>query len=187
MKKTFLAAMALIVAFSFSACEVLEPTKEELLTQKNGWIMLTATSNPAYENNDGIKSENLFVSYFDACELDDVLYFHTDKSSFMHYGKLSCEWDEAGDKVSLGNWRFIKDEEVLEFHLPFLFDENDNFALLEGKVIVLDKNTLQLRIPVTFDDDPAKSSNRRGRVVKTIPAGSKIEPQFQWTITYRVN
>ena len=187
MKKTFLAAMALIVAFAFSACETPEPTKEELLTQKKGWTMLTATSIPAYENlKTGVINENLFVSFFYPCELDDILYFNTDKSSFMNFGKLICEGEE-GDKVSLGNWKFIKNDEVLEFHLPFLFDENDNFALLEGKIVVLDENTLQLRIPVTFEDNPAKSSNRMGRVVKTLPANSKVDPQYQFTINYRVN
>jgi len=187
MKKTFLAAMALIVAFAFTSCEDSQKTREELLTQKKGWELQTATSFPKYTNFDGESSEDLTQVFFLECELDDILEFNTDKSSFMNFGKLVCE-GETEKKVSLGNWKLKDNDQVLEFHLPYFFDANDNFALLEAKVQVLDENTLTLRIPITFEEPaPEKSfSLRESRRIKPHNASTKSEPQYQFTFTYKV-
>jgi len=185
MKKTFLATMALIVAFAFTACDKPVPTNEELLTQKKGWELSTATSYPPYTNLDGETSEDLTKVYFLECELDDILYFYTTKGSTMNFGKEICD-DQQGKEVSLGNWKFVGEkEEVLEFHLPYFLDDNDNYALLEAKVQVLDENTLTLRIPITFEDNPTKSF-KRSRVVKSNMNGVKADPQYQFTFTYKI-
>jgi hypothetical protein len=185
MKKTLIAAITLLIAFAFIACGPEPLTKEELLIQKKGWELYTATSNPAYTNSSNVTSENLFVSFFYPCELDDILYFNENKSSVLNFGKLICE-DQTGKDVSLGNWKF-KGEEVLEFHLPYFFDDDNNFALLEGKVIVLDENTLQLRIPVEFvdDDTPAKGKGkiRNDRGIKCAKGESD---KFDFTLTYKI-
>jgi len=182
MKKTLIAAIALLIAFVFTACPKPVLTNEDNLTQKKGWELYTATSIPAFTNTDGVTSEDLTKSYFYECELDDILYFYTNKSSILNYGKESCE-EEVGKDVSLGNWQFIKNEEVLEFHLPYFFD-GDHFALLEGKIVVLDENTLSLRIPLKFVDDPAKSGtfvvNKRGL------KGIKDDAEYQFTLTYKI-
>ena len=182
MKKIILAALALVVAFTFTACESPELTKEELLIQKKGWTLYTATSIPAYKNYEGVTSENLLVSYFIECELDDILYFYENKSSIMNFGKKDCE-GQVGKDASLGNWRFLNDN-VLEFHLPYFCDESDNLALLEGKVIVLDEETLQLRVPVVFYGDPAKSQGKI-RNDRGIRNAKGDDDKFEFTFTYK--
>jgi hypothetical protein len=187
MKKTLIVAITLLIAFAFTACEDPIKTQEEKLAQKKGWTLYTATSNPAYTNYAGVTSENLFVSFFYPCELDDILSFNENKSSIMNFGKLICE-DQQGKDVSLGNWKF-KSEKVLEFHLPYFFDADDNFALLEGSVITLDENTFQVRVPVTFVDDPAKgNATNVANVVKNTRGmkAAKGDAEFDFTLTYKI-
>jgi hypothetical protein len=184
MKKIFLAVLTAIIAFSFIACEKTDKTRTELLTQKKGWELYTATSIPAFLNKEGVSNENLFISFFWACELDDILNFNENGSSIMNHGKVSCEEGE-GKETSLGNWRFLKDEEVLEFYLPFFFNEDDSFARLEAKVVTLDENTLQLRIPISYDNGvpPAKSGkivNDRGMT------GTRSITNYEFILTYKV-
>jgi len=183
MKKLFLVATAILVAFAFSACTKPEKTNEELLTQGKGWQLVSATSVPAFTNKDGISSPNLFVSFFYACELDDILYFYMDKSSKMDNGKLLCDWDE-GKVTSLGNWRFIKNDKVLEFYLPYFFNDDDSFAKLEGNFVV-DDNTLTLMINIDYDNgpDPAKS----GKIVNDRGLqGTRSVTNYDFTLTYKV-
>jgi len=182
MKKNILImAICAIVAFSLTSCEEEEKTRTDLLTQKKGWELLTATSSPAYKNSDGEENENLFKVYFEECELDDILVFNLDKSSFMKQGKNVCEGD--GKDISLGNWRFSPNEEVLEFHLPYFEDARGNFALLEARILVLNDKTLQIRMPIKFTDDPEVKGgimNKRGM------KGTKVDPEYQWTFTYKI-
>ena len=174
--------MAIAIAVLFTACPVVEKDQEELLTQKKGWTMLTATSDRAYTNFDGISSENLFVSFFYECELDDILHFDINKSSKMDFGKDICD-DQTGKEVGLGNWKF-KSEKVLEYHLPYFFDDNDNFALLEGAVVVLDETTLTIRVPVEFYDDPVKGSGkiRNDRGIRNAKGDAD---KYNFTFTYK--
>ena len=190
MKKNILiVAICAVIAVVFTACPKPELTDEQLLTHSKGWVLSTATSVPAYENKDGVKSENLFVSFFDQCELDDILYFSKDGGSTMNFGKEICSWDN-GTQMSLGNWRFVDaTKEVLEFHLPYFFAANGiNLALLEAKVVTLtDKEkgaeTLQLRIPVEFTDDVTKGSNK---ILNTRgPKGAKGVDKFEFILTYK--
>ena len=182
MKKTLIAAIALI-AFAFTACQPTEPTKTELLTKK-GWTLSTATSIPAFENKSGVTNENLFVSFFWDCEKDDILNFNQNGSSIMDLGKLICD-DQTGKELSLGNWRFLKNEEVLEFYLPYFFNEDNSLARLEAKIVALDANTLTLRIPLEYDNglNPAKSGKiRNDRGVQD----AKSVKNYEFILTYKV-
>jgi len=184
MKKTLLAAMALIVAFSFTACEVPEPTKEELLTQKKGWEMFAGTSSPAYTNAEDKTSENLFEVWFYDYDDDDILFFNTG-GAIVNFGKKLEPGTTAKEK-NLGEWR-LAENDILTFYLPYFVDNDDLMVRLEAKVIVLDEYTLQLRIPIgDIDNDPAKSkSSKRGRIVVR-NADTKADPKYQFTITYKV-
>jgi len=175
-----------LVALTFLAAECIKPvpTNEELLAQKKGWELYTATSYPAYTNNEGETSENLFVSYFYECDLDDILYFNENKSSILNFGKKDCE-GQVGKDVSLGNWKFLS-KDLLEFHLPYFFDTNDNFALLEGKVIILDANTFQVRIPVKFSDKKSPAMPNLIRNDRGMKNAKGDEPDFHFTLTYKV-
>jgi len=155
------------------------PTKEDLITQENGWLLTAATSFPAFVNWMGISSENLFVSFFYECELDDILYFKKNYSQIINSGKMLCEPAQAKE-ISLGNWRIIKDEEVLEFQLPYFFTEDDYFVRLEAKIMVLNDNTLILRLPLMFDD-----GLKIGKRVFT--SQTKTNTCYEFTLTYTKN
>ena len=157
---------------------ILPPTLEELLTQETGWMLFTATSFPAYSNYEGVTSENLFVSYFFECELDDIIFFNKNNTHYLNYGKFLCDW-ESGAGTSLGNWKINENESVLEFQLPYFFNEDDTFAKLEGKIVVLDENTLQLRIPIVYDE--GTKTTKRG----LLSIGAKAAEQYIFTLTYR--
>ena len=157
---------------------VLQPTNEELITQEKGWILYTATSIPAYESYGGIVSENLFISFFYECELDDIMYYKKNKSQILNFGKMLCEGDEEKE-IYLGNWRFLQGETALEFYLPYFFDADGTFYKLEGKIAVLDENTLQIRLPLMFDDGT--------KMAKRVLAqkDTKAVKEYEFTLTYK--
>jgi hypothetical protein len=187
MKKTILVSLAVLIAILFTACPK-ELTPEQKLAQSKGWELFSATTIPAYTNKDGVKDENLFISYFEDYEIDDILYFYENGSSIIKCGKKDNNGQQAKES-SLGNWRLIKDNKVLEFHLPYLEDasNNGNLALLEAKVITLDENTLVLRLPVTFVDEPVAAKSSKNLILNTRGMkGAKGEITFDWTLTYKV-
>jgi hypothetical protein len=171
MKKTFLAAMALIVAFAFTftACNKAEEEKttEELLTQTKGWVLTSGTSFPAFVPIEGEPSEDLFKSFFEECELDDINIFKPNRDLVLNYGKELCD-GQSGKETTLGRWKFIEDKvDVIQFYLAAYYDDNGNYEPLEAKIIKIDENTLQLRIPIY-------------EYVKS------VEPQYHFTLTYKV-
>jgi hypothetical protein len=183
MKKTLIAAIAVLIAFAFTACEPKpDPTNTDLLTQKKGWELFSATSVPAYTNIEGKTSENLFEVYFDPCEQDDILTFNADLSAELDYGKIKCSWDGEGKVKPLGLWRFLENEKVLEFKLPYFLDFEDQMFLLEGKISTLDATTLTLRIPITFASVPAKGKAKNIRGIQN----AKGDAEYQFILTYKV-
>ena len=183
MKKTFFAVMALIIAFAFTACDPpVEPTKEELLMQKKGWEMFTATSSPAYTNVDDVTSENLFEVWFFDYDLDDILFFNTGGAT-VNFGK-NLEPGTTAKEKNLGEWR-LSESDILTFYLPYFVDNDDFMVKLEAKVIVVDETTLQLRIPIADIDNAKSKFSKRGRIVVR-DASSKADPKYQFTITYKV-
>jgi len=158
--------------------KVSTPTKETLLTQENGWILSSATSTPPFESYDGIVNENLFVSFFFECELDDIMYFNKNKLQVYTFGKMLCEWD-YGQFINLGSWHLLNEETELEFYLPYFFDEDDSFAKLVAKIVILDKNTLQLLLPLSFDDGTKKAK----RVLTS--SNAKETKEYEFTLTYK--
>jgi hypothetical protein len=95
--------MALIVAFAFTACDKEKPEKtvEELLTQTKGWVLTSATSLPAFVPLEGAPNEDLFKSFFEECELDDINIFKTNKDMVLNYGKELCD-GQSGKETTLG-------------------------------------------------------------------------------------
>jgi len=187
MKKTIFAVMAVIASLSFLAtsCPKPEPTKEQLLCQSKGWQLISATSIPAFTNKENVTSENLFVSFFYPCELDDILYFNENYSSILNFGKLICD-DQSGKDISLGNWRIIKNENVLEFHLPYFFNDDDTFYRLEGKIVDLSSELLIVRLPIDFgsNDNPAKGNKIRND--RWLGGAKGDDGKFEFTLTYKV-
>ena len=176
MKKTILLALVLFVAFAFTACENTDPTREEQrtewLTQSKGWTLASATSIPPYENTAGEEDEDLFVSYFEECEVDDILYFDANKGSRL---KSKCENKE----IPLGGWSFLEDCEVLEFFLPYFVDNDDKMKRLEGKISHIDDGMLTLRIPIKFASTPAKGKKR------VVAADNAKGDNYDFILTYK--
>jgi len=184
MKKMFLAVLAALVVFSFLSCDKEPKTKTELLTQNKGWELYTATSIPAFLNKDGVSDENLKKSFFWECELDDILHFYENGSSIMNHGKVICD-GQSGKETSLGNWRLIKDEEVLEFYLPYFYNDDDTFYRLEGKIVTIDENTLQVRLPIEYDN--GVPSTKSGKIVNDRGmTGTRSITNYEFILTYKV-
>jgi len=164
---------------SFSArCIVsvtVPPTPEELLTQEKGWQLTAGTCDPPFELGNGDLVSNLFEGFLYDCELDDIIFFYKNYTQYLNYGKNLCDW-ESGIGINLGNWRIREDEGVLEFQLSYFFNEDDTFAKLEGRIVILNENTLKLDIPITFDDG-AKLA-KRGLMV------SRSTKDYVFTLTY---
>ena len=171
--------VATTVDGNFSAMCKLEVKNitEELLTQEKGWMLTAATCDPAFEMFDGSLIENLFDGFLYDCELDDIIFFYKNYAQYLNYGKFRCEWEiETG--IKLGNWKIKEDENVLEFQLPYFYDEYDNFARLQGKIVNLDNNTLKLIVPIVFDD--GTKLTKRG----FIPSSTKTIKEYEFTLTY---
>ena len=140
MKKLFLVAITILIAFAFSACTK-ELTYEEMLTQKKGWVVTAATSNPAYEKLNGEKVFDLYKNYFEKYELDDIYFYEKD-------GALKVDPKEIGEwgnqaVTTLGAW--VLDYPSLTTKVPGFYDKNSDGTWTMDKVTIthLEENTLQ--------------------------------------------
>jgi len=184
MKKTFLAAMALIVAFAFSACEKTEPTKEEMLQTKKGWVMTAATSEPPYkmESQPGAAFPDLYKNYFESYELDDIYFYKEDGALQVDPGKTG-EWGYQ-KKETLGVWRLFENDSKLMTKVPGFYDFGEVDGVWEmDKVDVIDITETTLKFSFTWrvDDEVAKSmpKHRAPRATK----GDDPEI-YTWTFTF---
>ena len=119
-------AIAALFVVSFSSCGG-GKTATELLTQKKGWVLSSATSSPAYQLTDGSYATNLMTEgYLKAWELDDIIVFNENGSHLLNPGKNLPESAADGfvAETSLGNWSFdnVENPEYIFMQVPFLFD-----------------------------------------------------------------
>jgi hypothetical protein len=178
MKKTILSLLAITIAILFTACPVVEKTPEEMLTQSKGWTLTAATSDPAYLlDKDGmdVPITNLFDGFIYDDELDDIIYFKTNKSQILDYGKdgSTCNGEYTGKERSLGNWELVTDK-LLKFYFP-AYEE-----LLEAVVLTLNDNTLKLSVKIAEDDGKEKTLPYRG------VTGRKTIRDYIFTLTYSI-
>jgi hypothetical protein len=191
MKKTIFALMALTIAFAtlFTTCkkDETEKTPGEVTTDfltkaKKGWELTAAIADRAYTNKDGVTSENLLESYFVDCEKKDILFFE-ESGHKIEYGKPLCSW-RSGAGESLGQWKLINNDKVLQFHLPyFVYGENDDYTPLQGTIQSIDEKQFIVTVPIDFGDEDGaakigKARNDRGIKVR----GEDI---YKITFTYR--
>ena len=159
-------AVAALFLVSFSGCGH-DKTATELLTQKNGWVLSSATSSPAYQLSDGSFATDLMTEgYLMAWELDDIIVFNENGSHLLKPGKNIPESAADGyvAETSLGNWSFDKAEnpEFISMQVPFLYDYdaegNFTFDAPAEKCQILALTENELRIKCTIDDteNPAK-------------------------------
>ena len=152
--------MALIVAFAFTACDLIGDSKTELITQTKGWKITQATCAPDYQlNNDKwCETDLLNGGFFWDCEKDDIFHFKTDKSFVLVYGKEKCEGDGEGKEETMGRWEFQENDEWVQFYMTAYYDnENKEYYKLRGIIKELDKETLRLEVPIDETNSPAKA------------------------------
>ena len=154
MKKVFcVLAVAALFVLSFSSCGK-EKTATELLTQKNGWVLSSATSAPAYQMLDGSYAGDLINDgYLYDFEAAYIIAFNENGNEIVKPGKVVAAEDFDGDayraETSLGNWAFDKTEnpEYISMQIPFFYDEAAEYC----QILSLTEN--ELRIKCTINDD----------------------------------
>lgn len=160
MKKVFcvLAVAALFVA-SFSSCNQ-EKTATELLTQKNGWVLSSATSAPAYLMSDGSYAQDLINDgYLEDFEAAYILLFNENGNEVVKPGKVVApedfdpEWCYR-EETSLGNWSFdnADNPEYISMQVPFFYDE----VAEKCQVLALTKDEFRIKCTIDDTENPAK-------------------------------
>jgi len=174
MKKLFLVAITILIAFAFNSCIHEGPTKEDLLTQKNGWILTAATSEPPYimlaeEGEEPEHLRDLMKGYFFDFELDDVYYYEISGALKVNPGKkLPTPEDLADglgyDKITtLGTW--VLTYPKLTTKVPSFYDKDPNGTWTMDQVTIteLDDNVLTYKYTWTTPDEPAKKAKRSAK------------------------
>ena len=129
-----------------------EPTKTELLCRESGWILTAATCSPAYLLANGNYVPNLFVGFFEACELDDVVKFYTVGTQIINpYEKC---YNFGLQETVNATWHFNDDETILTCQLPFFYnDEGTGIDIDMEKCTIVTLTSDKLELKYTFTDD----------------------------------
>ena len=158
MKKLFLVAITILIAFAFSACTK-ELTKEEMLTQTKGWVLVAATSVPPYETLEGEKFSDLYKNYFYDYEKDDIYYY--DKT-----GALRVDPKKTGELgyqavTTLGTW--VLNYPQLQTKVPGFYDKDVAGAWVMDQVVIseLTEDVLTYKYTWTTPDEPPTTSLKR--------------------------
>ena len=153
-------AVAALFVLSFSSCGN-EKTATELLSQKNGWVLSSATSAPAYQMLDGSYAADLINDgYLYDFEAAYIITFNENGSEVVKPGKVVAADDFDGDayraETSLGNWAFDKNEnpEYITMQVPFFYDEDPEYC----QILSLTENELRIKCTINDDDNPAKQT-----------------------------
>jgi len=159
MKKLLLVATTILVAFAFTSCDPVEKTKEELLKQKNGWIISQATCSPDYQlnNDEWCDTDLLNGGFFYVCEKDDIYYFKDDNSFMRNFGKDKCS-GEDGKEENMGRWALQEKDTWVQFYMTAYYDNaNEEYFKLRGIIKELDATTLRLEVPIDETSGLAKA------------------------------
>ena len=154
-------AIAALFVVSFSSCGGNEKTATELLTQKNGWVLSSATSAPVYQMLDGSYAGDLINDgYLYDFEAAYIIAFNENGNEIVKPGKVVAAEDFDGDayraETSLGNWAFDKTEnpEYITMQVPFFYDEDAEYC----QILSLTENELRIKCTINDDDNPAKQT-----------------------------
>lgn len=162
MKKVFsVLAIAAMILVSFSSCNPDGKTYADYLTQKKGWVLSAATSNPAYEMSDGSYVSDLMTEgYLYDFENDYIITFNEDHTQYVKPGKTVAPDDFEGDaykaETLLGAWSFDNDliPTLLYMQVPFFYDEDVETC----KILSLTENELKVSCTINDDDPTAKGT-----------------------------
>ena len=133
-----------------------------MLTQKNGWVLSSATSAPAYQMMDGSFAADLINDgYLYDFEAAYVIAFNENGSEIVKPGKTVApedfdpEWCYRAE-TSLGNWFFDNAEnpQFITMQVPFFYDEAPELC----QILSLTENELRIKCTINDDDNPAKQT-----------------------------
>lgn len=155
-------AVVALFACSLNSCDPIEKSRTELLTIEKGWVLSFAISSPAYLMSDGVTqvTDLIMGGYLNECELDDIIIFNANGGQTINPGAAICE-DFGYQTEKAGTWNFSEDESVLNFQVPFFYnDEYTTFdAELENATILsLTENELRVSYSFTDESSPAKGN-----------------------------
>lgn len=154
-------AVAALFLVGITSCTQ-EKTATELLTQKNGWVLSSATSAPAYQMLDGSFAADLINDgYLYDFEAAYVIAFNENGSEIVKPGKVVApedfdpEWCYRAE-TSLGNWAFDNAEnpQFITMQVPFFYDEASEYC----QILSLTENELRIKCTINDDDNPAKQT-----------------------------
>ncbi len=164
-------AIAALFVVSFSSCGGNEKTATELLTQKNGWVLSSATSSPDYLMSDGSYAGDLINDgYLYDFETAYIIAFNENGSEIVKPGKVTAADDFEGDayraETSLGNWSFDNADkpEYISMQVPFFYDED----VEKCQVLALTED--EFRIKCTINDDSPVSKGTYSFTLTYVPA-----------------
>ena len=152
-------AIAALFVVSFSSCGG-GKTAAELLTQKKGWVLSSATSDPAYQLSDGSQAQDLISDkYLEDFEVAYVIFFNENGNEIVKPGKVVApenfdpEWCYRAE-TSLGNWSFDNAENpsLINMQIPFFYDDAQEICYLKS----LTENELRIQCVMNDEDNPAK-------------------------------
>lgn len=159
MKKVLVFALIAVFALSLSSCgKKKEKTNTEKLCVEKGWVLSAATSSPAYHLSNGSYATNLMTEgYLYDYELDDIIIFNSNGNQVINGGSNVPEGDEPYQKkdYGVGTWSFNSDETVLNFQIPFFYNNDDAH---KENAEILSLTETELRVKYTFNDDATKET-----------------------------
>lgn len=164
MKKVFcVMAVFAMVVLAFTSCKK-EKTYTDLLTQSKGWVLVSATSDPAYHMLNGSTATDLIKDkYLKDFEVDYIIVFNENGGEIVKPGKVVAPDSIPSDEcyraeTSLGNWSFDNAENPtkINMQIPFFYDKEVEICYL--KTLTED----ELRIQCVIDDinNPVKADNK---------------------------
>lgn len=121
-------------------------TNTELLCNPRGWVLLSATSSPAFPMLDGSYVTNLMDGFLYDFELDDYIKFLPDGTQIINGGiQVPAPNEPYQSQDYVYTWSFNSDETALNMQIPFLYDDGVE------TVSIFRLSETELRIKYTFN------------------------------------
>lgn len=157
MKKTLLVlAAAAMIAMGFTSCiDPVKTTADYLVGPKNGWVLSTATSSPAYEMSDGsFVSDLINGGYLADYELDDYIIFKEDGTELINPGKLIGDGEGYQQEVACTWSMDPNDANFILMQVPFFYNDGwTNFDEPQERCQVVNCDESNFVIKCTINDD----------------------------------
>ncbi|GAO42438.1 DUF5004 domain-containing protein [Flavihumibacter petaseus] len=123
-------------------------TRTQLLTT-GSWKLVAHTFDPAVDlDGDGQADDTDYYQYYEPCEKDDFITFHTDESGTIDEGPLKCD---AGDPQTYDmSWNWNNDETVLYANGQQITIIELTSTTMKGTVTENFSGTTQVTMTLTF-------------------------------------